>query len=302
MKLYISVQLHDGPGTDSPTLNSRSTTIASVTIVTTTFQCFVITAQHGKPSDQHMNYSAVNLTPDENIILYDNLTFNGRYLYFNTPDDKLKLWQIRSLQSAINITTDRLIYNGKSNPTCNYAGISMYDYNDDSFSETTSLCVKSSDTQYGQPDQLDFYQAPILSSKTDWVRLVVHAYKEYSLFKVSLRISSTKCKLVIVNVCENMHDVMLGNPGIFNISSDAKSLVLGLPMPCFVVLFKYDMEMNVLYKPSCTSQMRVKETTDRNKVLKYQLAGFFKGRCLSFLLPYQINRFQFTHFGQFATL
>ncbi len=192
-KPFSQFHVHDGPGKKNKVVGQIFKTNNEYVFITTTFQCLVtvwslnskiqgmnlIAGATGRPEAHEKCRSTIN--SNNSVIVFSSKTkVNNTNPYFV---------EIIPSSFHVNITIKNIKHKGVVNVDCLYAGLAVYEIQS-SAQELSTVC--HADQQYKH--------RPVYSSYAS-VLLVFYAYSEYGHVSISLSASTTKCKVMKINIC-----------------------------------------------------------------------------------------------------
>ena len=199
----MTVELYDGPGTLSTNIYMYNEEFYKLS----TFQCIIhlwmASARNLNP-EGGFRFVTISNTVDRSIRLDDYLTYKTSY-----TAGKLEIWKIVS-SSNVNLKIEYLTYTYYNDPQCSFAGIAVYALKNYTYAEIGTECLtrykhliprsKEKITKDSLPfDNLlthrDFY------SQSNETLLGLYSYKQYGNLKITIQLSTTRCKPVTINTC-----------------------------------------------------------------------------------------------------
>ena len=199
----VIVEIYDGPGVLSPKLNKGLTT--SAVLLSTTFQVYLFLKTGEKTLPSSPKYIGLLIT---SVTRHDHQEFinldPGRHSIVKYPNPKCifstfcSTFITANLNSFINATTASFVYNGHNSITCSIGGVTVFDFVNGTYKEMTTICTNQG---------INYVHRNIYSS-TSTAILLFYFYQGYSSgMKVELNVSTTKCRKIIVDACQNNYDV-----------------------------------------------------------------------------------------------
>ena len=180
----LMIEIFDGPGTHCKNIFKKS----KESYVTSTFQSILyIWVSYMRKLNKECGFQF--LTNISSIS--KNLKLNGSLQHtISHTNIKHKVWKIYSYYN-VNLTIINLTYTGFNDPLCTFAGISLYNLNNNSYNELTTQCTSDS----------SIFAHRDIYSKSNETLLVLYDYKAYGSLNLTMQISTTKCKPVTINTC-----------------------------------------------------------------------------------------------------
>ena len=181
----LVIELYDGPGTHSPNIFKNN----YETQVTSTFQSIIYL---WIPSTKRLNTECGFQFVTESSNVRMNIQLNDSLPHIiSHASTKYEVWKILSYYN-VNLTIINLTYKGYNDPLCTIAGITVYSFNKDSYTEIKTEC--------------NFFYHPYskyrdIYSKSNKTLIVLYSYKEYGNFSLAMQFSTTKCQPVKINTC-----------------------------------------------------------------------------------------------------
>lgn len=186
---HLALRIHDGPGLDSPILlGGANQTIA------TGFQCFMILfTRYTCPLE--VNFISMQKNFDFSINLSKD---NKSVKEFKSKG--LDLFTTAKLRTHsgyyINVTVDKILYNGPYSDTCMFGGFSLHDQKGlTDISRAYSLCHDERHLLKRLIQKQNMY------STNETFIAVGFSYREYSSIYLNLSLSCTKCPAVTLDPC-----------------------------------------------------------------------------------------------------
>ena len=203
----ITVEFYDGPGT----LSTNTFKYNQNSYKSSTFQCVIhlwIVSNKNLNSECGFRFVTIPNAVVKSISMKDISKHRISHIVA-----KPEIWKIVS-SSNVNLKITNLTYTYYNDPQCSFAGIAVYVLNNYTFTEIGTECFSPGNlTKYKHylskskeitKDSLyfdhlfthrDFY------SSSNETLLVLYSYKEYGNLSITIQVSTTKCKPVMINTC-----------------------------------------------------------------------------------------------------
>ena len=183
--------LYDGLGLASPLKIIRKKIIKLVN-----FQCLVKIFKTIRASESHKiiytstkSASSTHIIPKKPFILHLNYNMLSNIPSFSTNVMNLET----NGEFKINCTVMMLKYSGPHDSLCKYGGLVAYDTQKNKNKHVISLCNENI-SQFTQPRNI--------YSTFNKLVLVIYSYKEYSKLNVTVKITTSVCDLVRIDICK----------------------------------------------------------------------------------------------------
>ena len=179
----LIVELFDGPGTYSANIFKKSYELH----VTSTFQSIIYMWITSIKINQDCGF--IFLTDSSSVKM--NIQVNDSLQYITSHAfQKYEVFKIFSYYN-VNLTVINLTCIGFNDPLCTFAGITAYSLNNESYKEIT--------TEWHSFNSI--FASRDVYSKSNETLLIFYSYKEYGNLSLTMQLSKTKCKPVIINTC-----------------------------------------------------------------------------------------------------
>ncbi len=294
---YPSVTIFDGPGQKSQVI---ITTGKPRNVLLSTFQAVVHHYGFLSSSYCSTNTSIHYTSKQANIAL--KMEQDNEPLNFSLPQSDLCLskfciFHLRNKRGrSLNITLSALTYTqGTESQSCMYAGVAVYQAQNQTFTHLNTECVKThlgktylrsvfchqvsshpleclkynffqhfDNTLFKytlpQPaDKVSFY------SKTDSVLLVFYSFDEYGKFSADLSVSSTTCRIIIIQSC-----------GKGSLSPSVKNLQ---KFKCHIFQIHRSYYSRKTEDVNCHMSFTFHQKAPQKKFISLYGTGSFKGEC-----------------------
>ena len=203
----VTVELFDGPGTRSSNIfmyNQESHT-------SSTFQCVIhlwIPSSKNLNAEYGYKFVVMSNTVSKIIRINDSFPFKTSHV----PAEP-EIWKMVS-HSNVNLTIENLTYKNYNDPECSFAGIAVYNLNNDTYTEVGTECFSPSDLgkyrhMYSYSREIPtesvifdhlFAHRNIYSNSNDTL-LVLYSYRQYGNLSITIQLSTTECRPVTINTC-----------------------------------------------------------------------------------------------------
>ena len=203
----MTVELYDGPGTLSTNIYMYN----QESYKSSTFQCVIhlwIASTKNLNPECGFRFVTISDTVDKCITIDDSHKHKISHVVA-----KSEIWKIIS-SSNVNLKIENLTYTNYNDPQCSFAGISVYGLSNYTYTEIGTECFSPRDLAkyrhlYSKSKEVphkslafdhslthrDFY------SSSNETLVVLYSYKQYGILSITIQVSITKCKPVVINTC-----------------------------------------------------------------------------------------------------
>ena len=256
-------EIYDGPGVFSPILKHFQLNTFRTVYRSTTFQILLFHQNENKTSTTHDFNITSNKCLNKTMLKLRTME-PGTFTTIIYPQQKLCGFETvcvlrieTSYELHIKIKTKGFIYKGHNSSSCSFGGFAVYDYIHEEYREERPICT----TQDNSNIHRNMY------SSSNELMMVFYLFKQYiDLLFMSFLVSTTKCQIIIRNVCEFSKTYLtfehLSDKN-FNRSTEIAINYDAFNKTCQIIqLLKMDMKtqdcsMNVLSMLKTTAEMSI---------------------------------------------
>ena len=188
------VNIYDGPGILSPILKPSKKGVFKV-LISRSFQCLIVTKYLHTRSGLSKRFKAV-YSQKENKIFKNYSLKHESFIRLSFPDSNCTtavciFHLITNPGLFINVKINNITSSFTESMLCDYGGIAVYSKKENISNKISSLCHVQSST----------YSYQNIYSNSSRVMIALYLYKEYGEFSINLTITTTRCPLIIIDVC-----------------------------------------------------------------------------------------------------
>ena len=197
-RMGIEADVYDGPGILCRKINPVTLNETGIVYiyVTSSFQSLIYLRSYDDTGNVNdMKDRVIDFTSHKRLIsktifiIDDNLSYSADK-YFN----KKPVWTIK-LQTKpwlyFNITIRNISHNHPESMLCSYGGVSVFDIVNDKHKDVSKLCSV-------HPRNYTYQN---IYSNSSTAQIVIYSHREYGPFNVTLDVTTTRCQVSTIDVC-----------------------------------------------------------------------------------------------------